>query len=85
VTVTDRSADSLWRAHGADLLRFATLLVGPHDADDIAVKAFLGAVARASDATVRDPRAYLLGAVANHAASSRRSRERRWRRDLAGR
>jgi RNA polymerase sigma-70 factor (ECF subfamily) len=75
--------DELWREHGVDLLRFAALLVGPHDADDIAVEAFVGAAVNATDPAVRDPRRYLLGAVANHAASFRRSRERRWRRDLA--
>lgn len=76
-------ADDLWCAHGADLLRLATLLVGPNDADDIAVEAFLGACRSATGPQVRDSRSYLLGAVANHASSFRRSRERRWRRDLA--
>lgn len=76
-------ADDLWRAHGGDLLRFATLLVGPNDADDIAVEAFLGACRSATEPHVLDSRSYLLGAVANHAASFRRSRERRWHRDLA--
>lgn len=61
----------------------AALLVGPHDADDIAVEAFLGAAAGSLGPHVRDRRRYLLGAVAKHAASFRRSRERRWRRDLA--
>lgn len=75
--------DDLWRAYGGDLLRLATLLVGPNDADDIAAEAFLGACRSATRPNVVDSRSYLLGAVANHAASFRRSRERRWRRDLA--
>jgi len=75
--------DQLWRKYAADLLRFAGLLVGPSDADDIATEAFLGACRSALGPSVRDPRSYLLGAVANHAMSFRRSRERRWRRDLA--
>jgi len=83
VTLRQADADELWRAHGSDLLRFATLLVGPHDADDVAVDAFLGAVRNAAAPSIQNSRAYLLAAVSNHAASFRRSRERRWRRDLA--
>ena len=83
VTLRQTDADELWRAHGVDLLRLATLLVGPHDADDVAVEAFLGAVRNAAGPGVQNSRSYLLGAVANHAASFRRSRERRWRRDLS--
>lgn len=36
-------ADQLWRDHAVDLMRFATVLVGPGDAHDIAVEAFLRA------------------------------------------
>lgn len=36
----------LWRAHAADLVRFATVLVGPADAHDIVVEAFLRGAAR---------------------------------------
>ncbi len=75
-------ADQLWREHAADLMRFATVLVGPGDAHDIAVEAFLRAGAVAAGDTVANPRAYLMRAVANHANDLRRSRERRWRRDL---
>lgn len=77
------AVDELWREHGLDLLRFAALLVGPHDADDIAVEAFVGAAVNSTDPSVHNARRYLLGAVAKHAVSFRRSRERRWRRDLA--
>ena len=82
----DRSSstgiDQLWRKHAADLMRFATVLVGPGDAHDIAVEAFLRASTIATGDTVANPRAYLMRAVANHANDLRRSRERRWRRDL---
>jgi len=64
-------------------MRFATVLVGPGDAHDIAVEAFLRAGPVAAGDTVANPRAYLMRAVANHANDLRRSRERRWRRDLA--
>lgn len=75
--------DELWCKHAADMLRFAALLVGPSDADDIATEAFLGACRSAVGPSVRDRRSYLLGAVAKRALSFRRGRERRWRRDLA--
>ena len=77
------SADQLWRTYAADLMRFATVLVGPGDAHDIAVEAFLRAAPVAAGATVANPRAYLMRSVANHANDLHRSRERRWRRDLA--
>ncbi len=64
-------------------MRFATVLVGPSDAHDIAVEAFLRAGTLAAGETVANPRAYLMRAVANRANDLRRSRERRWRRDLA--
>ena len=76
-------ADQLWRAHAADLMRFATVLVGPVDAHDITVEAFLRAAPRVDGETATSSRAYLMRAVANHANDLRRSRERRWRRDLA--
>lgn len=76
-------ADQLWRAHAADLMRFATVLVGPVDAHDITVEAFLRAAPALDGDTVTNPRAYLMRTVANHANDLRRSRERRWRRDLA--
>jgi RNA polymerase sigma-70 factor (ECF subfamily) len=77
------SADQLWRAHAADLMRFATVLVGPVDAHDITVEAFLRAAPALDGDTVTNPRAYLMRAVANHANDLHRSRERRWRRDLS--
>lgn len=76
-------ADQLWRVHAADLMRFATVLVGPADAHDITVEAFLRASPVVGGGAVTNPRAYLMRAVANHADDLRRSRERRWRRDLA--
>lgn len=76
-------ADQLWRAHAADLMRFATVLVGPGDAHDITVEAFLRAAPKLEHNPIGSERAYLMRAVANHAHDLHRSRERRWRRDLA--
>lgn len=82
VPVRATDAAELWRRYGADLLRLATLLVGPNEADDVVADAFLGACTAAASDDVDNPRAYLLGAVAKRAASLHRSRRRRLRRDL---
>ena len=81
--VPELSIDDLWRAHADELLRFATVLAGPHDAYDIVADVMLSAGAAAADPGVTNPRAYLFRAVANRAYDEHRSRKRRWRRDLA--
>jgi RNA polymerase sigma factor (sigma-70 family) len=81
--VPELSIDDLWRAHADELLRFATILAGPHDAYDVVADAVLGAAGAASAPPVVNPRAYLFRAVANRAYDAHRSRKRRWRRDLA--
>lgn len=81
-TTTEPTAE-LWRTHAAELVRFATVLVGPSEANDIVVEAFLRSSDRVLAGSVANPRAYLFRAVANHANDLRRSRERRWARDLA--
>lgn len=73
--------EQLWRDHAPELMRYATVLVGPADAHDIVVDAFVRAVPKLS--TVANRRAYLFRAVTSHAHDLRRSRERRWVRDLA--
>lgn len=75
--------DDLWRSHAPNMLRFATVLVGPSDAHDVAVDAFLRAAPAVIEGRADDPRSYLLRAVANRAHDLRRSRERRWARDIA--
>jgi RNA polymerase sigma factor (sigma-70 family) len=79
----EQHGDDLWRAHADELLRFATVLVGPNDAYDIVVDAFLNAAGPAGSAAVANRRAYLFRAVANRANDEHRSRQRRWQRDLA--
>lgn len=76
--------ERLWRSHSANLIAFAAVLVGPHDADDIVVEAVLKALPAIRSGTVRDERAYLVRAVANRARDLHRQRRRRWQRDLAG-
>jgi RNA polymerase sigma factor (sigma-70 family) len=77
------TAESLWREHAGELLRFATVLVGPADAGDVVAETLLRADPALSSGRVLNPRAYLVRSVVNHALSLRRSRRRRWTRDLA--
>jgi RNA polymerase sigma-70 factor (ECF subfamily) len=76
-------AVELWRAHADELLRFATVLAGPHDAYDIVADTMLNASEAATAPSVANRRAYLFRAVANRANDEHRRRKRRWRRDLA--
>lgn len=82
-TTATSSPDELWRSHADELLRFATVLVGPTDAHDIVVEAFLKSFDSMDARGVTNQRAYLFRAVVNHAHDLRRARERRWARDLA--
>ncbi len=70
-----------YRAHVADLVRYATVLVGPHEANDIVNEAVTATIARSSLATVDDVRAYWFRAVTNTAADWHRSRFRRTARE----
>lgn len=74
--------ETVWRVHGTDLVRIATVLVGPSDAHDIAVEAVLRATGVISTGTVADARGYLFRSVTNRAHDLRRARRRRWVRDL---
>ncbi len=76
------ATEVLWRHHADELLRFATVLVGPSDANDLVVEAFLRC-AQGLIAEVDNQRAYLYRAVSNRAHDLRRARQRRWARDLA--
>lgn len=73
-------AERLWRAHVGELTRYATLLVGSADAPDIVSIAFLKVMR--SDTAPQNMRGYLLRSVTNVAHDQRRSRQRRWARDL---
>lgn len=81
--VSTRTIEQLWLSYSDELLRFATVLVGPSDASDVVADAFMSAARSAVKSVVRDPRAYMFRAVANRAYDLRRSRQRRWSRDLS--
>lgn len=78
-----RAHDRLWRDHADRKLRYATFLVGPDDASDVAVEAFLAAVRTLTVGSHTNEGSFLIGAVRNRASDLERSRRRRWRRDLA--
>jgi RNA polymerase sigma-70 factor (ECF subfamily) len=63
-------------------LRFGAVLVGPGDAHDTVIDAFLRTSAKIELGAVREQRAYLFTAVVNTAAMQRRARQRRWQREL---
>jgi RNA polymerase sigma-70 factor (ECF subfamily) len=75
--------EDLWRQHADELLRFATVLVGPTDACDVVADTMLRVTPHVTSPTVTNKRAYLFRAVANRATDQRRSQLRRWKRDLA--
>lgn len=69
-----------YRLHREELVRFATVLVGPDDAPDVVSSAMVRMLERAP-APVGAPRAYLYQAVANQARNFRRGEARRRHRD----
>jgi RNA polymerase sigma-70 factor (ECF subfamily) len=73
---------SLYRQHAGELIRYATVLVGPDDAGEVVSDAVLG-VARVHWADVDNPRAYLFRCVHNAAMTHKRSAMRRLARDRA--
>lgn len=78
--VSPSDPEVLWRNHATELLRYATLLVGPLDAQDVVSAAFVkvvnGGVRQADNV-----RAYLFRAVTNVAIDGQRSSARRQTRD----
>lgn len=73
--------ETLWRAHADELTRYATLLVGPDDAADVVVEAFIRVATRGL-ADVTNRRAYLYRAATNAATDWKRSMVRRRARDV---
>ncbi len=77
--------EETYRKHAEELVRFATGLVGPFDAQDVVSDACLRAFGSSSWRTVSNRRAYLYRSVLNEARSHHRSTmRRRLREQLAG-
>lgn len=71
----------LYARHAPELVRFATVLVGPSGADDLVAETVARVFARSDWAGVRERRAYLYRAVLNEARQQTRSSARRRRRE----
>ncbi|MEL6890562.1 MAG: RNA polymerase sigma factor [Actinomycetota bacterium] len=80
--MTDVQTDTeVYRAHADELIRYATVLVGPDDAPDVVTDAVLAAFASPGWRHVDNRRAYLFRAVLNGANSFHRSTSRRRQRE----
>jgi RNA polymerase sigma factor (sigma-70 family) len=90
VGMAERERDAeLYRKLAAELTRFATALVGPHDAADVVSEAFVRCLSSKQWPGVAEKRAYLYRSVYHEALRSgraqarRRSREERAARPLS--
>jgi RNA polymerase sigma-70 factor (ECF subfamily) len=72
-----RSDAEIYVAHAVDLVRFATVLVGPVDAQDVVSSAVLRSLGSPGWRQVQNHRGYLYQAVANEARNLFRSDGRR--------
>jgi RNA polymerase sigma-70 factor, ECF subfamily len=70
-----------YRRHATELIRYATVLVGPDDAPDVVTDAVLAAFRSPQWRAVENRRAYLYRAVLTRSLSHRRSASRRRRRE----
>jgi RNA polymerase sigma factor (sigma-70 family) len=79
-----RDADEeTYEKHADELVRFATILVGPGGAEDLVSGAVLRAFSSPSWPTVTERRAYLYRTLLNEARQVRRATQRRLRREAA--
>ena len=82
MTTMTPSDTELYRRHAEELIRYATVLVGPADAPDVVTDAVLSAFGSPGWRRVDHPRAYLYRSVLNTATSWKRSAGRRERREV---
>jgi RNA polymerase sigma-70 factor (ECF subfamily) len=82
--MTAMEADDVetYRRHAAELIRYATALVGPDEAADVVTDAVLAAFRSPRWRDVANRRAYLYRAVLTRSASAHRSAARRRSREL---
>ncbi|CAN5701660.1 N/A [soil metagenome] len=73
--------EALYRTHGTELVRFATVLVGPADAADVVAEAMVKVLTRPPAGGVTAPSAYLHKLVLRAAQDRQRSDRRRRRRE----
>jgi len=77
MTVIDERSVDAYAAHGDELIRFATGLVGPSDAQDVAADAMARLMSSRVWMEVENPRALMYRAVLYEARTFVRSRRRR--------
>jgi len=82
MVMMDNAAEEAYIKYSEQLVRMATVLVGPFDADDVVAAAVLRVFESDQWNGVCDPGAYLVRAVVNEARSFRRSAGRRRNREL---
>lgn len=80
VVMVDDDAE-VYRRYAGDLIRFATALVGPHDAEDVLATAVVHALATPRWVSVDNRRAYLYRAILHEASKLRRASRRRLARE----
>jgi RNA polymerase sigma-70 factor (ECF subfamily) len=69
--------EAIWRKHSGELVRFASVLVGPGDAEDLLSSVVVRILSsRGSLESLDDPRPYLFRAVVNEAKNFRRRSRR---------
>jgi RNA polymerase sigma factor (sigma-70 family) len=72
------SDDQVWRKHRDELVRYATVLVGPSDAEDLLSAVVVRALSsKGSLSALDDPRPYLFRACLNEAKNHSRSKTRK--------
>jgi RNA polymerase sigma factor (sigma-70 family) len=75
-------AAEAYRRYSGDLIRFATGIVGPGDAEDALSSAMVKVLRSPAWARVENHRSYLYRAVLNEARNEHRNRQRRWTKEL---
>lgn len=74
----DLSDETIYTKHKDDLIRYASMLVGPTEAEDVLSTVVLRLLERRSLGDLDDPRPYLFRAITNEARGiSRREKKRR--------
>jgi RNA polymerase sigma-70 factor (ECF subfamily) len=84
VSVAADSLELAYRRHSAQLIRYATVLVGPDDAHDVVTDAMVQVFAGHTDVPrIANVEAYLFRAVHHRAVDHQRATSRRRRREVA--
>ena len=74
--------EAVYRAHADELIRFASMLVGPSGAEDIVADAVMRVFSSPAWERVESPRPYLYRAVLRQAQTTRRATQRRLDREI---